>query len=133
MTEPRFRHKVTIQSIRIGDNPNWAGEIEGDHYSCSLERNGRYMHTFFSKGSGHKGKWPNVKEVLWALLMDADALEYDFDEWCDNLGYDNDSIKAKKIYDLCRDLGRKVIDFLGDDLEAWKKELQRHFWGLEDY
>ena len=39
--------------------------------------------------------------VLCSVKNDFDINQYDFNEFCDMFGYDNDSIKAKKSYDLC--------------------------------
>lgn len=65
---------------------------------------------------------PTAADVLYCLLSDADAEQYDgrsnfllgFQEWCENLGYDTDSIKARKIYNECLTIARKLHRFLGD-------------------
>ena len=44
---------------------------------------------------------PKVIDVLYALVLDADAADQNFDEWCDNYGYSNDSIKAMNTYKQC--------------------------------
>jgi hypothetical protein len=36
------------------------------------------------------------------------ALENDFKSWCGDLGYDDDSIKVRKIYDACQECGFKL-------------------------
>ena len=68
---------------------------------------------------------PKIKDVLYSLASDSDALEYQFSEWCDNLGYDLDSIEAKKIYESCQENGFK-LKRLGLDIA----ELQEFF---QDY
>lgn len=55
---------------------------------------------------------PEVADVVYSLAIDADALEYVFSDWCSNLGYDEDSIKAKKIYDACIEIGIRFKQFL---------------------
>ena len=41
-------------------------------------------------------------DVLYCLTMDAQCVEYsDFEDWCAEFGYDDDSISAKKTYDAC--------------------------------
>lgn len=61
---------------------------------------------------------PEIKDVLWSILLDASpAIDREgFEDWCGNLGYDSDSIKAKKIYDQCLDIGFKLVSALGMDL-----------------
>lgn len=44
---------------------------------------------------------PNKYDVIASFVRDNDALNYTFDEWCDYCGYNNDSVKAKGIYDTC--------------------------------
>lgn len=44
-------------------------------------------------------KKPSEYDVFACISSDIGYHLMTFDEFCDNLGYDNDSIKAKKIYD----------------------------------
>lgn len=62
-------------------------------------------------------------DVLYSLMMDAEAIDYTFADWCDNLGYDSDSMKAKKIYDEC--LGNAILirQSLGDKKISELREL----------
>jgi hypothetical protein len=44
---------------------------------------------------------PSVKDVLYSLTMDSSAADTNFSDWCDGLGYDDDSMKAMEIYKEC--------------------------------
>lgn len=45
---------------------------------------------------------PDVAEVLYSLLQDAQVLNCrDFADWCDEVGMEDDSIRARGIYDAC--------------------------------
>ena len=68
---------------------------------------------------------PNIKDVLYAITADADALSETFSDWCDNLGYNDDSIKAKKTWTDCRKNANK-LQKAGCNL----KNLQEYF---QDY
>lgn len=57
---------------------------------------------------------PTAANVLSSMLSDADVEQYDFPEWAYCLGYDSDSIKARKVYDECVRQTRKLHRFLGD-------------------
>ena len=72
-------------------------------------------------------KKPTSEDVLDALLSDADALQYDtFEDWAPELGYDTDSIKAKKIYEACRKTGSELKKLLGhENFEAAMYEIER--------
>lgn len=56
---------------------------------------------------------PELRDVIYSLVMDADAFEYDFEEWCANLGYDIDSRKAEKIYNECVEIAHKLLRSVG--------------------
>jgi len=62
-----------------------------------------------------KPKGPDVKGVLWSLLMDSNDHIHgiSFEDWCDSLGYDNDSIKALKIYEECQKASRDLFAMFG--------------------
>lgn len=58
---------------------------------------------------------PTAEGLIYCLIMDAEALDYPFGEWCDNFGYNSDSIKDRKTYDACQENGFKLRRVLGQD------------------
>jgi hypothetical protein len=45
---------------------------------------------------------PRIADIIYSLLIDGDAWDYDsFEDWAQSFGYDEDSIKAKKMFDDC--------------------------------
>jgi hypothetical protein len=58
-----------------------------------------------------KPKMPQIADVLHALFMDADAADYNFNDWCDNYGYSHDSIKAMNTYKECLDIAANLRSF----------------------
>jgi hypothetical protein len=62
-----------------------------------------------------KPRIPKVEEVLNSLLLDSSALDITFEEWCSEYGYDTDSRKAEKTFNLCNELGKKLKRLLGED------------------
>lgn len=60
----------------------------------------------------------NIDDVLYCLILDAQAGIQSFDDFCDNFGYDNDSIKANEIYKACQKNGKKVKTFISNLDEA---------------
>ena len=66
---------------------------------------------------------PKLTDVLYSLVMDSDAMEYDtFEDWAGNCGYDQDSRSAEKIYNLCRKIGSKLRRMI--DLPAAREAFQ---------
>lgn len=51
---------------------------------------------------------PKVIDVLYSLFMDADAANYNFNEWCDTYGYSSDSIKALNTYKQCLEIAQNL-------------------------
>lgn len=70
---------------------------------------------------------PTQASVLYCLLMDAQANDESFNNWCDNYGYDNDSMKAFKIYQSCCDTAEKLNKIFTREQQNKLSEL------LEDY
>lgn len=67
---------------------------------------GKEYVTDFYMGSGlvdkmNKPKKPTKKDVLYSLIM-SDVSDMNFNDFCNEFGYDNDSIKALKIYEACQ-------------------------------
>lgn len=65
-----------------------------------------------------KPKPLNIDDVLYSLVLDSQFSNDTFDDFCDNLGYDNDSIKANDIYRACQKTAKKVKTFIPNIDEA---------------
>lgn len=68
-----------------------------------------------------------VESVLHSLLLDSQALHQSFKHWCDDFGYDDDTISALNTYQACCKIGedlRKLFD---------QPTLQALQTALEDY
>ena len=48
----------------------------------------------------NKPKRPTKKDILYFMILD-DVGNMNFNDFCNEFGYDNDSIKALKIYEGC--------------------------------
>ena len=56
---------------------------------------------------------PQIEDVLECLISDMRYGEYSFNEFCDNLDYDNDSLKALDTYRACMTIGEKLVRVIG--------------------
>ena len=68
---------------------------------------------------------PELSSVLYSLVMDADACEMSFEEWCLNFGYDGDSMKAMDTYRNCQKNADKLAKagiLITDDLRDFMSE-----------
>jgi hypothetical protein len=61
-----------------------------------------------------KPKPLDIDDILYSLILDSQAGNETFDDFCDNFGYDNDSIKANDIYRACQKNAKKVRTFIKD-------------------
>ena len=71
---------------------------------------------------------PTQASVLYCILMGSDADEYSFSDWCDNLGYDEDSRKALDIYLACQENSKKLKQvfktFTNERIEKLRETLE---------
>ena len=123
-----------IPTLEIIEGPEWKNN---DHealwhsphhaYTLKLTHDGRTMETPWRQGTGIQHD-PETHDVIGSLLMEAQGIEAStgFADWATNYGYDTDSIKARDMYDLCREqtdaletlLGRRIMVALMDDEDA---------------
>lgn len=96
-------------------------------YKVTLKYNKKQLTVKYSIGTALTEKHINVKSVMYSLLLDGDCASYNFNDFCDNYGYDNDSIKALKIYNECINTSKKLHNMFS---ENELKELQEL---LQDY
>ena len=65
---------------------------------------------------------PKLDDVLHALVMDASACEQSFEDWCSELGYSDDSIKALETYRECQKNADKLCK-AGINVKAERERL----------
>jgi hypothetical protein len=58
---------------------------------------------------------PDPVDVIWSLTRDADVIDYPtFEQWARDMGYDEDSRKAEKIYRDCLEIALKLRAGIGE-------------------
>ena len=92
--------------------------------------NKEYVTNYFM-GSGLVDSWgrpqkPTIKDVLYSMIAD-DVNDIDFEEFCKEYGYDNDSIKALEIYKACQKQTKAYYNMFDDEERGILREL------LQDY
>ncbi len=65
-----------------------------------------------------KPKPLNIDDVLYCLISDASLSNDSFEDFCFNLGYNEDSINHLNIYNECKKNGKKVKTFIKNIEEA---------------
>ena len=72
-----------------------------------------------------KVKSPRIGEVLHCLFFDARCADTSFENFCSDLGYNNDSIKALKTYLACQESGKKLRKALKERYVDIEKQVQQ--------
>ncbi len=122
LTEVIERKGLTMTNT--GKNPaktrvcmdDWQRKSKG--YRLQFHYQGRKLTFDFWQGTGIKTP-PGAVDCMACLLSDAIAGDQDFLEFCGEYGCDNDSIKARDIWQACRKNGVKLRKLLKDDFDAF--------------
>jgi hypothetical protein len=120
--------KITCEYLserpdKVGRDAEW--DRQASHWKIKLRLGKRSLTTYYSQGSAHTGE-PDTAHVMSALISDADCGQYDFEEFCADLGYDSDSIKARNTWQACKSMHQKLNQFLGEKFEEFAN-LAREF------
>lgn len=76
---------------------------------------GRLFANFDHRQKGAAIAPPSAADILYSLMSDGSAIDAGtFDDWCDEFGYDVDSIKARGMYDQCLQTGLRLRAAFGD-------------------
>ena len=121
---PHYKNPIKFKSGRTDAfMQRQAEEIECEKGFIAQRGMGKTM--FSSKKRLPK---PTTKEIVYSLVMDADVLDFaSFEDWADCMGYDNDSILVKKIYDDCMSIALKIRAYFGDALMSELKEFYHDY------
>jgi hypothetical protein len=105
---------MTVRKVKT--NPNM--DDMPRNFNCTIigANEEGYMKVPFSQGSAHTEN-PTLEDVLDCLALDASGVENakDFEDWCGEYGYDIDSRKAEKIYNVCKQQAEQLKTLLGTD------------------
>jgi hypothetical protein len=80
--------------------------------TLKFERERFELVSHYSKGSGHKGRPPQLDEVLNSLRLDAEHGQESFENFCWSLGYDPDSRRAFQTWQSCQEIARQLAQLL---------------------
>lgn len=133
---------LTIELTNISEIENlpikidYVAETSRDNWECdqwrvtiSSRAGFNYLDYFTGLGlrSKNRPKRPKIAEVLHSLVLDASAADENFNDWCANYGYSDDSIKALNIYKACLETAQTLRKHFSPDTLRTVREL------LQDY
>lgn len=94
----------------------WQQQANG--WSCTLRYQGRQYTFDFWQGQAITRE-PDAQGCLDCLLSDAQCGEQDFEEFCSEFGYDQDSRKAEALHKRCQTTAKAMRRLLGNDFETF--------------
>lgn len=75
----------------------------------------------------YQPKAPRNSDIMYSLLLDSEASDYSFSEWCDNFGFDSDSISAFNTYQQCENIGKQLKKvFTNEQLQQMRVALDNY-------
>jgi hypothetical protein len=109
------QEQIKFSVIEVSTRPDGLMGDSSFHFHCRLRNNGHTMGLYFSMGSAHAGKYPELTEVLDCLASDAVSYEQAgaFEDWAEDFGYSSDSRAAEKIYRVVRRQAQQLKRLLG--------------------
>lgn len=113
VTRDRVRADVTYGTHA----PDW-GDSSGHSWRVTLRRSRRQLTVDFYMGPACCED-PTAADVLDCLVSDVRYGEVSFEEFCSDLGYEEDSRRAYATWEKCRELAPRVRRFLGDAFEEY--------------
>lgn len=61
-----------------------------------------------NKKENAKPQVPHIAGILCSFMLDASANDYSFNDWCNEYGYESDSIKALNMYQECCNTAKEL-------------------------
>ncbi len=89
------------------------------NWRVTLRHEGRRLSVDFFGGEAVTN--PTAADVLSSLMLDASIGEESFQDFCDDLGYDEDSRKAELTWKACAMQAPKVRRLLGSSWERFAR------------
>ena len=106
---------IEISSEYIGNGKWGADKWRSDKWEVCLYRGAYKITVEFFLGEGNNGRAPELKEVVFALLNDAQAGELSFEDFCSDFGYDTDSRRAYATWEACKENREKLLAIFSPD------------------
>ena len=69
----------------------------------------------FHVGGVKRAPEPKPADVLHCVLLDSEVLDYPFEQWASEFGYDSDSRKAEATYKACLETAMQLYRLIGPE------------------
>lgn len=113
------RKGVFVTEFSAGTGHRRTADITGRSYMTTMSNPAR---TYW-QGAKQYAEFiqsPLAGEVLSSVFLDTQAAEMSFSSWCDDFGFNSDSMKDFATYQHCEKVARDMRTFFGADLSKIK-------------
>lgn len=112
-----LKYGMTFQAKFISNEaPRWNNIVHGHKYKITLKRANKSISFDFwnSFNDSKAGKSPTAYDVLACCSSDINIPD-NFEDFCSELGYEPDSIKALKTFEACKKQSIKLNNFFNSE------------------
>lgn len=121
-TRPSMADRIAEWNVRmtateVAERPaalRWNGHRDSRHYRVTLSCDGRRMVIYYSMGPAHT-EGPTLPGVLDCLVSDARSGAESFEDFCSELGFDEDSRTAERTWKACARTDDALRRVFGDE------------------
>jgi hypothetical protein len=116
-----IENNIGIDVEYADDNPNFIDtKTRMNHYKTVLKMGKKQMTVPFSMGIGLTHE-PTAYDILTCLQLDVWSVTNNgsFEDFCSEFGYDTDSRKAEKTYNIILKQSEKLKKFLGEKFDQF--------------
>lgn len=96
--------KLTYKHDVIKNKDNW----KYNSYKCKIQYNKQFYSFNYHIGMALDTNQFTIKDIMFALLSDANFGKDTFESFCNEIGYNTDSINALSIYKQCIKTSKKL-------------------------
>ena len=119
------------ESFKTQEDMNDSWKKRANKWQVKLVYFDKEYVTDYFMGSGlvdemGRPKKPTKKDILYSMIMD-DINDMNFNGFCDNFGYDKDSIKALKIYEACQKQTKAYYNMFDNEEREVLQELLQNY------
>lgn len=108
--------KMSYKFIGLINPKNW--NHRANSYKVTFKYNRKQFTIDYYMGTGLDESHLTIENVLYSLLTDAQSTVYNFNDFCNEFDYDNDSNTALNIYKTCQSIYKKLHKmFTNEELE----------------
>jgi len=103
-------YQIGISSRWSAENPHMADSNRMNNYKTTLTKDGKQFTLYYSKGVALEGE-PTAEEVIECLASDYNCVQYGFEDFLSNLGYEEP--EGRKVYRTIENQIDKLQKLLG--------------------